>query len=77
MRINIHHFFEGTLTLANAALSTELSALQSTLSSKDSTISSLSTALSEVGDVSTAVSAAIDAEDTETAASISSILSAG
>ncbi len=81
MRLDIHQHihFEGELLVTNPALETELSALESVLAEKDSTIASLSTALSDAGsvDVSSAVSTAVDAEDTAIADSISSILSAG
>ena len=67
-----NHPTDGELILANEALSTQLSALSTTLSAKDSTIASLSAG----GNDSSAVSTAVDAEDTETANSISTLLSA-
>ena len=77
MRLDIvahvyNHPTNGELLLANAALSTELSNLSTTLSAKDSTIASLSTALA--GGDSSAVSAAVDAEDTAVAGEISTVL---
>jgi hypothetical protein len=77
-RLDIHHYFEGSLTVANAALTEQLAAVSTVLSTKDSVIASQSTVIAE-GDpsASSVVSSAVDAEDNEIAASISSVLSAG
>jgi len=77
LTLNIHHYFEGPLTM-NDSLSTQLSALVADLAAKDSTISSLSSVIEGgAASVSTAISSAVDEEDTAVAASISSALSAG
>ena len=67
-----NHPTDGELLVANAALSTELSNLSTVLSGKDSTIASLSAGSNDSG----AVSAAVDAEDTEVANQISAALAA-
>ena len=84
MRVDLNHVLHiyehptnEELRMANAALTAQLSELSSVLSHQDSVIASQSTVIAGAPDVSSAVSAAVDAEDTEVAGEISSALSAG
>lgn len=76
MRVDVYtHPTNRELAMANEVLQSQLSAVVSVLSSKDSIIASLSSA-GDSSTVASEVSAAVDAEDNDIAASISSILSA-
>jgi len=74
-----NHPTDQELLMANAVLSTALSNVTATVSGLQSTIDSQSTVIAagDSTDVSTAVSTAVDAEDTAVAGEISSALSAG